>query len=374
MGLDVYLYRYTGERTIEEDMAEMEEHGDHLENEIWSAARREVAGEPVKVMEDGIFGMQETEKKLTDDEYKAIDRLVKARQIHYIEQNNLHLQVGEYGVEIPEEKTELDSEKYPEHMFKIGYMRSSYNSGGFNHVVEELVGHDLYWLFGVDGVDEYRVMPNWNTASTRCQMLIDQLGMDPGYSVMRIQMQNMFDSDFVSVGEAINERDSLKRFMGITEDIATSAEDAFVFDGFQMWPCGKTLMGVVKTEEGTAILLRGDDGMPYAHNPKSESLAETALAVFHTKLHEYNEKKEKHSVGIPFDSFSCKDGDFFLNGVEVRGFCFSCGYGGGRCVDFIQYNPEGNQWYYEAAVIVKEMIEWVLAKDDPSEYYFHWSG
>jgi hypothetical protein len=45
--------------------------------------------------------------------------------------------------------TEVPSERYPEHLFNRRYLRSSYNGGGFNNAVPNLVGqdHGLYWIF-----------------------------------------------------------------------------------------------------------------------------------------------------------------------------------------------------------------------------------
>lgn len=42
---------------------------------------------------------------------------------------------------------EVKSDTNPEHMFTRRYLRSSYNSGGFNSVAENFGGHDLYWIF-----------------------------------------------------------------------------------------------------------------------------------------------------------------------------------------------------------------------------------
>lgn len=35
----------------------------------------------------------------------------------------------------PEEKIEIDSKVYPDHLFKVGYLRSSYNGGGIERVL-----------------------------------------------------------------------------------------------------------------------------------------------------------------------------------------------------------------------------------------------
>lgn len=371
MGLDVYLYRYNGERTYAEDDQEFLDHQDFFDG-LWSQVRREVAGEPVRVVEETPLGPREMDKPLTDEEYDEVSRLIRLRQSQYIEKHNLHLQIGEYGVEIPEEKIEIDSEKYPDHLFKIGYMRSSYNSGGFNSVVSELVGHDLYWLFGVDGTDNYIVHPDWKVASTRCQMLIDQLAMDPGYIVMRVDLENPFDDGFMPSGQEIEERDTLRYFMQIQEDIDNVADGASC-DGMIVWPEGRKLLAVVKAPDSHVVMFEDEEGNPYAFNPKNGSDARYALAKFNEKMEEYKKQKEKNNV-FDFSSFSCLDGAFFLNGVDVLAMKYVVGFGGARCIDFIRHDEENSKWYYEAAVIVKEMIDWVLSQPDPNEYYFHWSG
>lgn len=61
-----------------------------------------------------------------------------------------------WGEEHPYVRHEnVPSEKYPEHYFKRTYLRSSYNSGGFNNVVPAMVGGsgDLYWIFEPLGRD-----------------------------------------------------------------------------------------------------------------------------------------------------------------------------------------------------------------------------
>lgn len=44
-------------------------------------------------------------------------------------------------------KTDAKSERFPEHVSGPRYLRSSYNDGGFNSVVGNLIGKDLYWIF-----------------------------------------------------------------------------------------------------------------------------------------------------------------------------------------------------------------------------------
>lgn len=64
-------------------------------------------------------------------------------------------------------RVEMDSQKYPQHLFKIGYFRSSYNQAGFNSVVDALIGESLYSIFDVDGHDEYIIHPDWAASKDR---------------------------------------------------------------------------------------------------------------------------------------------------------------------------------------------------------------
>src|SRR5690348_14525919 len=55
------------------------------------------------------------------------------------------LKLGEYG-DPESEYIENNSAQFPEHMFKIGYFRSSYNSGGINSVLRGYGIPDLYGI------------------------------------------------------------------------------------------------------------------------------------------------------------------------------------------------------------------------------------
>jgi hypothetical protein len=59
---------------------------------------------------------------------------------------------------------DVPSEKYPDHLFNRRYLRSSYNGGGFNNAVPELIGEEgksLYWVFeGLVSDDLYSIHLN----------------------------------------------------------------------------------------------------------------------------------------------------------------------------------------------------------------------
>jgi hypothetical protein len=61
---------------------------------------------------------------------------------------------------------EIDSAKYPKHMFKIGYFRSSYNDGGINRVMSNAGILTLDEIFAVDRED-YEIRPDWSASRRR---------------------------------------------------------------------------------------------------------------------------------------------------------------------------------------------------------------
>lgn len=63
---------------------------------------------------------------------------------------------------------EIASKVYPEHLFKIGYLRSSYNNGGIERILGNTTGKGLHWIFDTDG-EEYVVHPDWGSCLTRAR-------------------------------------------------------------------------------------------------------------------------------------------------------------------------------------------------------------
>lgn len=67
---------------------------------------------------------------------------------------------------------ELDSARHPEHMFKIGYARSSYNEGGINSLLRALLGEgrDLYYVFCRKDDDAYESnATDWERVKVRAR-------------------------------------------------------------------------------------------------------------------------------------------------------------------------------------------------------------
>lgn len=77
------------------------------------------------------------------------------------------LNCNEYGISnLIIDCPEIDSAVYPEHLFKIGYWRSSYNSGGINSILTRRGVPNLYDIFNpwLNQGDDYYVRPDWNQA------------------------------------------------------------------------------------------------------------------------------------------------------------------------------------------------------------------
>ncbi len=61
------------------------------------------------------------------------------------------------------ETVEENSSINADHLFKIGYLRSSYNDGGIDRVLKNMGLPTLWDIFGADG-EEYAFQPDWETA------------------------------------------------------------------------------------------------------------------------------------------------------------------------------------------------------------------
>jgi hypothetical protein len=141
MGLDVYLYKY-----------------ENIED--WN--RREAIIE--KFWEDGFESMFPGVefKTATEDQTKAWrDKRAKLE--------------AEHGIDPPvgRECIEQDEPRYPDHYFKIGYFRSSYNEGGINRLLQNAIGTDLATIFNAG--DDYAFRPDWEAARTRCFDALERL-------------------------------------------------------------------------------------------------------------------------------------------------------------------------------------------------------
>lgn len=184
MGLDVYLTRYDHYDATHQK----EEECESAVNALWEEATKNSSYE-----------------KLTNAEKEAVD--IKADEIkrHYGLDGN-----GEADNE--KEDIEQNSELYPEHLFKIGYFRSSYNGGGYDRIMGNFIGQGLYDIFQAN--DHYEFCPDWEQALyTVSDMLTDIKekikkygGAYRAFDVHNIQIEQ-------KEGDAISEQMALEKFL-----------------------------------------------------------------------------------------------------------------------------------------------------------------
>lgn len=140
MGLDVYLI-----------------HIDDVEKRNKSNAEYQAKTDAISPYEDGKTPTQEEK-----DAYSA-----------ECEKIALALGLDKYG-EYPGEVTlEQDSKTKPDHLFKIGYLRSSYNGSGINRMLEKIGLPTLNDIF--EPGDEYKFQPDWEAAKDKCESAIAAL-------------------------------------------------------------------------------------------------------------------------------------------------------------------------------------------------------
>lgn len=151
MGLDVYLSRFEDQADTERRETKYNEETSRLWKELCGEAKYE------EIPKDKL------------DEYRRRSKEIAAQ-----------LELNDYGGDdLKKQKVELPSKKYPEHYFKIGYFRSSYNEGGINRVLSQRIGRDLGDIV-VDLEDpenghEGDFLVDWTATRERAQAAHDEL-------------------------------------------------------------------------------------------------------------------------------------------------------------------------------------------------------
>lgn len=162
MGLDVYLHKVDDY----EKMRRLEAEGEEQESLIWK--------------DYGEYN------DMTDEQREqARARIDAARAAIGL--------TGPYGG-YPNERIRIDSASHPDHIFKIGYFRSSYNGGGINSFFRRIGLPDLYDLFGAE--NDNQPLTDWEAARPRVVDCIAALKqkMDAGIVDCFDVSANMFSS------------------------------------------------------------------------------------------------------------------------------------------------------------------------------------
>lgn len=187
MGLDIYLYRYDNfDETRKREIEYQEFSKKTWEGKVWDK-------------------MTEAEK----DELYAKDKAFADS-----------LGLDKWGSDKnAAEGIEICSEKYPDHYFKIGYFRSSYNGGGINHILENMGLPRLDKIFDVPR-DEYYVHPDWVRARANLVKLLEDFKAKPGYRVRHVS-GNILTSD----RGPNSEKEALDAFLEEVEENKNSTFD-----------------------------------------------------------------------------------------------------------------------------------------------------
>ena len=174
MGLDIYLKYYKNFNKTKKSEKEYEDFSDNLWNE---------AGEYDDLSQNKKDEIREKIKKFSKE-----------------------LGLGEYGSDEKNTKTiEIPHPEYPEHYFKIGYFRSSYNDGGIEHILRN---YNLPTLGDIiNPSDDYCFQPNWKLVLEKINKLIKDLKEVGSYRV-HCTMASIFESET----KIKDEKEALKVF------------------------------------------------------------------------------------------------------------------------------------------------------------------
>lgn len=167
MGLDVYMYRYRDFGDAQERSKKFEE----ASAAAWSALVLELVGEARDLTHEELRG------SIGEKIYSAHAAKCReiAKELGLIQRSTAAPNYRFAGQALQKDVREIriPSGKYPDHMFKIGYLRSSYNASGINGVLRVMGIPDLYYIFR-DGMDdeEYVFQPTWEACLDRAKEVL----------------------------------------------------------------------------------------------------------------------------------------------------------------------------------------------------------
>lgn len=219
---------------------------------------------------------------------------------------------GEYESHPSMVKMESDSAKYPTHMFKIGYFRSSYNDGGIERVMSNLGISGLYDIFDRNRGEEYEFVPDWEDVKDKAGKTVAALRakmVDPisGYYPLFIGMNIVSDQ---------------------SKGPKTPEEAVKIFE--------KSLPQLLERAA------KSDDDWSGGDYSSGEG---------------YFSVKGLHvAAALPGHGVFKEKGVYLMVKNDT------------------QKDEHPLTWYLNALEIVLETVEYVLAQPDPQHFYIHWSA
>lgn len=229
-------------------------------------------------------------------------------------QERVRVALGLTKAQTEHTKVEQSSVKHPDHLFKVGYFRSSYNEGGINHIFRESIGSSgLYEIFPESQSNEFKFRPDWNGAlsrvhdlRTRFQAWIAQYGL---YSIEKVDA-NVFMTQNETPGSP---KEAMERFVGVVE----------------------------RNKDRKGPIFPGED----------------------PNRNWFSCREGTFWLGTPRKILAATMG--FRDFGNTK---FPCAY------LLVEQEPGHYEWYVKALDIVEETIEWVLVQPDPSVFCLHWSS
>lgn len=171
MGLDIYLYKY-------EDFEE--------------TSRKE-----------GLYN-EFSEKIWEGLDYNSLSQEEKDSIRNKSNEYAKSLGLDEWGSdEKSKHRVETDHPTYPDHYFKIGYFRSSYNDSGIERILRNLGLPSLSDVFGHEG-EEYNFQPNWENSLMNINSLIEEFSKKAPYRVHDVSPNLFRDPNVNSEKEAMD--------------------------------------------------------------------------------------------------------------------------------------------------------------------------
>ena len=167
MGLDIYLYRYDNfEKT-----RQLEENYNSFSEKLWNDA----------------------------GEYESLTEEQKDEISNKVQEYALSLGLDKWGSPINGmEQLEESHPDYPDHYFKLGYFRSSYNSGGIERILRNLGLPTMDDIFKHKGED-YHFQPNWEESLVRCEEVIEEF--KKGAEIIKLAQIYMQRMDWLLSGD-----------------------------------------------------------------------------------------------------------------------------------------------------------------------------
>ena len=259
MGLDIYLYKYQDFEKTQKAEQEYEEFSEKL----WEGLDYESMAQEEK------DSLREKEKEFAAS-----------------------LGLDEWGEsKTGKESIELPHPEYPDHYFKIGYFRSSYNPGGLERILRNLGLPTMYDIFQKDD-EEYAFQPDWQEALARVTELIKVFKEKGAYRVHSVSA-NMFSEPNIKSEAAALEAFTaeLKRENPLNSNYSNKTGEFYVAEPLK----------VLAMIPGKSTLLRERDCI-YVVTESDNSWYEQALEIIkatceHVLAQDDNEKYYLHWSG-----------------------------------------------------------------------------